>query len=115
MEAMPPDKAIPNRLLPSCLLHMHAQFKKEKIHLSGLLVVHGAQFGLEIVSRGLPGGFAESINFSSRRKTKEESFLTPSLSPSCLDADVMPGAEAAIFEHEEDRHKQKGQMLRMVD
>lgn len=115
MEAMPPDKAIPNRLLPSCLLHMHAQFKKEKIHLSGLLVVRGAQFGLEIVSRGLPGGFAESFDFSSRRKTKEESFLTPSLSPSCLNADVMPGAEAAIFEHEEDRHKQKGQMLRMMD
>ena len=115
MEAISPNKAIPNRLLPSCLLHVHAQFKKEKIRLSGFLVVHGAQFGLEIVNRGLPGGFAGSFNFSSRRKAQEESFLTPSLSPSCLEADVMPGAEAAIIEHEEDRLKQKGQMLKMVD
>lgn len=31
----------------------------------------------------------------------------PPLSPSCLNADVMPGAEAAIFENEEDRHEKK--------
>lgn len=49
----------------------------------------------------------ESFNFSARRNAQEESLLVPSLSPSCLNADVMPGAEAAIFKNEEDRHKKK--------
>lgn len=41
----------------------------------------------------------------------------PLLAPSSLDAAVMPGAEAAVFEHAEDKQAQEEnvKMLRMVE
>lgn len=39
-------------------------------------------------------------------QAQEESLLV-FLAPSCLDADVMAGAEAAILEHAEDKHWKK--------
>ena len=89
--------------------------KKEKIPFPCLLaarVSHMAQFGpikckyIKCTSayRSLLG---REFWFLIKEEASEESLLVPVFSPSCLNADVMSGAEAAIFGHEEDKHKNK--------